>query len=73
MKPLSTRPGIPSPLGVADPMVLRSLVAMREAIEYLTAEVVELKRQVDATPKSLMSRSHSDGGVAPRFGPQKDD
>jgi hypothetical protein len=47
MRPYGSRPGIPSPVGVTDPVVLRILLAMRESIERLTDEVETLKRQVN--------------------------
>lgn len=50
MRPYGSRPGIPTPAGVADPVVLRILVAMREAIERLTDEVEKLKLEVHAAP-----------------------
>lgn len=49
MRPYGSKPGIPSPVGVNDPMVLRILVAMKESIERLTDEVETLKRHANPT------------------------
>lgn len=47
------RPAIPSPLGVTDPVVLKSLVAIREAIDYLGRELEALERTINKPPPQI--------------------
>lgn len=65
MRPYGSKPAIPSPVGVTDPVVLRVLLAVKEAIERLTDEVEVLKRQVNPSQVTPV-RANALPGAEPR-------
>jgi hypothetical protein len=75
---MGSKLGIPSPLGVQDPVALRALIAIKEAVERLSAQVDSLNYTLEKSGQEvvpILPRANAlpnNVGQAPRFSSDKD-